>query len=73
MQQNDWRDVMKKIAVTYKGDGRFIDAKNKEYLSINSMLDGRPLVLDKECKEYVVWSKSGTYVTPKGEFKENEA
>lgn len=66
-------DVMKKIAVTYKGDGRFIDAKNKEYLSINSMLDGRPLVLDKECKEYVVWSKSGTYVTPKGEFKENEA
>ena len=65
-------DVMKKIAVTYKGDGRFVEAKDKEYLSINSMLDGRPLVLDKECKEYVVWSKSGTYVTPKGEFKENE-
>ena len=65
-------DVMKKITVTYKGDGRFVDAKDKEYLSINSMLDGRPLVLDKECKEYVVWSKSGTYVTPKGEFKENE-
>ena len=64
-------DVMKKIAVTYKGDGCFVDAKNKEYLSINSMLDGRPLVVDKECKEYVVWSKSGTYITPKGEFKEN--
>ena len=66
------KDVMKKNAVTYKGDGRFVDAKNKEYLSINSMLDGRPLVLDKECKEYVVWSKSGTYVTPKGEFKEDK-
>lgn len=65
-------DVMKKNAVTYKGDGRFVDAKNKEYLSINSMLDGRPLVLDKECKEYVVWSKSGTYITSKSEFKENE-
>ena len=62
---------MKKIACTYKGDGCCGDAKNKEYLSINSMLDGRPLVLDKECKEYVVWSKSGTYITPKGEFKEN--
>lgn len=62
---------MKKIAVIYKGDGRFVDAKNKAYLSINSMLDGRPLVVDKECKEYVVWSKSGTYITPKGEFKEN--
>lgn len=65
-------DVMKKTSVTYKGDGRFVDAKNKEYLSINSMLDGRPLVLDKECKEYVVWSKSGTYITSKSEFKENE-
>ena len=63
---------MKKNAVTYKGDGRFVDAKNKEYLSINSMLDGRPLVVDEECKEYVVWSKSGTYVTPKGEFKEDK-
>lgn len=63
---------MKKIAVTYKGDGRFVDAKNKEYLSINSMLDGRPLVVDKECKEYIVWSKNGTHITPKNEFKENE-
>lgn len=65
-------DVMKKNAVTYKGDGHFVDAKNKEYFSINSMLDGRPLVVDEECKEYVVWSKSGTYVTPKGEFKEDK-
>lgn len=65
-------NAMKKTSVTYKGDGRFVDAKNKEYLSINSMLDGKPIVLDKECKEYIVWSKSGTYVTPKSEFKEDK-
>ena len=65
-------NAMKKTSVTYKGDGRFVDAKNKEYLSINSMLDGKPIVLDKECKEYIVWSKSGTYGTPKSEFKEDK-
>lgn len=60
---------MKKIMVNYKGDGCFVDNNGKEYLSINSMLNGAPLVMDKECNEYVIWSKNGTYVTPKDEFK----